>query len=169
VEIGNPRELEIVADLLSTDAVKVKPGVAALITGWGGDKTLHARVRLVEPSGFTKVSALGVDEQRVKVWLDFQDGEHASRKLGDGYRVEVSLITSERRGVLKVPTSALFRAADRWAVFAIRNGRAARREVQIGERNAIEAEVTSGLDEGDEVIVHPGDTIEEGVAVTKRG
>jgi multidrug efflux pump subunit AcrA (membrane-fusion protein) len=169
VEIGNPRELEIIADLLSTDAVKVKPGMAALVTGWGGDKTLRARVRLVEPAGFTKVSALGVEEQRVKVRLDFQDGEHGSRKLGDGYRVEVSLITSERQGVLKVPTSALFRTADRWAVFAVRGGRAAQTEIQVGERNAIEAEVTSGLDEGDEVIVHPGDTIEDGVAVTKRG
>jgi len=169
VEIGNPRELEIVADLLSTDAVKVKPGVAALVTGWGGDKTLRARVRLIEPAGFTKVSALGVEEQRVKVRLDFQNGEHGSRKLGDGYRVEVSLITSERQGVLKVPTSALFRTADRWSVFALRDGRAAQREVQIGERNAIEAEVTSGLEEGDEVIVHPGDTIEDGVTVTKRG
>lgn len=169
VEIGNPADLEIVSDLLSTEAVRVKPGLTALITDWGGDRTLKARVRLVEPAGFTKVSALGVEEQRVKVRLDFQEGEHGARKLGDGYRVEVSVITSEQRGVLKVPTSALFRSGDRWTVFVVRNGRAARTNVRIGLRNAVEAEVTSGLEEGEAVIVHPGDTVEDGVGVTGRG
>jgi HlyD family secretion protein len=168
VEIGNPDLLEVVVDLLSTDAVKVKPGFPALITGWGGDATLHARVRLVEPSGFTKISALGVEEQRVNVLLDFLEMEHSARTLGDGYRVEVNVIVSERRGVLKVPTSALFRVGDRWRVFAARDGRASTVEIQLGQRNAMEAEVVSGLAEHDAVIVHPGDTIADGVAVIQR-
>ena len=168
VDVGNPGLLEVVVDLLSTDAVKVKPGFPALITGWGGDATLHARVRRVEPSGFTKLSALGVEEQRVNVVLDFQDPAHTARTLGDGYRVEVSVIVSECRDVLKVPTSALFRVADRWYVFAARNGRASTAEIQLGQRNAVEAEVVSGLAENDAVIVHPGDTIADGVAVIQR-
>ena len=168
VEIGNPGRLEVVVDLLSTDAVKVKPGLPALITGWGGDATLHARVRLVEPSGFTKVSALGVEEQRVNVVLDFQNLEHIAGMLGDGYRVDVNVIVSECRGVLKVPTSALFRMGDQWRVFAARDGRASTVEVQLGQRNAVEAEVVSGLSEDDAVIVHPGDTIADGVAVIQR-
>jgi HlyD family secretion protein len=169
VEVGNPGEIEIVADLLSTDAVRVKPGFSALISGWGGDTTLHARVRLIEPAGFTKISALGVEEQRVNVLLDFLDAEHGAHKLGDGYRVEVSVIVWERAGVLKVPTSAIFRTGEQWAAFAVRDGRAVESEIRVGQRNALEAEVISGLDEGDQVIVHPGDTVADGVAVIQRG
>ena len=168
IDIGNPDLLEIVSDLLSTDAVKVKPGFPVLIDGWGGDTTLHGRVRLVEPAGFTKVSALGVEEQRVNVIIDFEDPAGPAQKLGDGYRVEVSVIVWERAGVLKVPTSALFRVGEAWAVFAVRDGRAAQTGIRIGQRNALEAELISGLDEGDSVIVHPGDTVAEGVSVTSR-
>jgi HlyD family secretion protein len=168
IEVGDPDQLEVVADLLSTDAVKVKPGFPVLITGWGGDTSLHGRVRLVEPAGFTKISALGVEEQRVNVLVDVDAAERAASKLGDGYRVEISVVIWERTGVLKVPTSALFRVGDAWATFAVRDERAAQTNVQIGQRNAIEAEVLSGLSEGDQVIVHPGDTIENGVAVTQR-
>ena len=168
IDIGNPDLLEIVSDLLSTDAVKVKPGFPVLIDGWGGDTTLHGRVRLVEPAGFTKVSALGVEEQRVNVIIDFEDPAGPAQKLGDGYRVEVSVIVWERAGVLKVPTSALFRVGEAWAVFAVRDGRAAQTGIRIGQRNALEAELISGLDEGDSVIVHPGDTVAEGVPVTSR-
>jgi HlyD family secretion protein len=168
VEVGNPAELEVVADLLSTDAVKVQPGFPVLITGWGGNDALRGRVRLVEPAGFTKISALGVEEQRVNVLIDFDADAGGRPALGDGYRVEVSIIIWERNGVLKLPTSALFRSGDAWAVFAVRNGRAVQETIQVGQRNATEAEVTSGLSEGDQLIVHPGDTVAEGVAVTPR-
>jgi HlyD family secretion protein len=168
VEVGNPERLEIVADLLSTDAVKVRPGYSVLITGWGGDATLRGRVRLVEPSGFTKISALGVEEQRVNVLVDFDDPVHDARKLGDGYRVEVSIVIWERDGVLKIPTSALFRIGSDWAVFAVRGDRAAQTVVTIGERNAVEAELLSGLAASDQVIIHPGDTVQDGVSVVRR-
>jgi HlyD family secretion protein len=168
IEVGNPAELEVVVDLLSADAVRVKPGFPALLSGWGGGVSLRGRVRRVEPSGFTKVSALGVDEQRVNVLLDFDDARARSMELGDGYRVEVAVIVWERENVLKVPTSALFRVGNEWAVFTVRDGRAAQTTVQIGQRNAVEAELISGLSEGDPVLVHPGDTVQNGVAVVPR-
>jgi len=166
VEVGNPDQLEVVADLLSTDAVKVQTGFAVLIGGWGGETTLSGRVRLVEPAGFTKISALGVEEQRVNVLIDFDDA--GGKQLGDGYRVEVSVIVWERDGVLKIPTSALFRVGNSWAVFAVHDGKAKQTTVEIGQRNAIEAELRSGLSQGDRVIIHPGDTIEDGVPVIRR-
>jgi HlyD family secretion protein len=169
VEVGDPTQLEIVVDLLSTDAVRVKPGLPAEIGGWGGTSTLCARVRRVEPAGFTKISALGVEEQRVNVVLDFEQAGPEVHNLGDAYRVEVSIIVWERTGVLKVPTSALFRTGDRWAVFAVRDGRAVETKIGVGQRNALEAEVISGLEEGARVIVHPGDTIHDGVRVVERG
>jgi HlyD family secretion protein len=168
IEVGNPDQLEIVADFLSTDAVKLQPGYPVLIDGWGGEKTLQGRVRIIEPAGFTKISALGVEEQRVNVLIDFEGTRAHLPKLGDGYRVEVSVIIWERSGVLKIPTSALFRVGNDWAVFAVRDGKAAQVAVQIGQRNAIEAEVRSGLSEGDAVILHPGDTVDDGVSVIRR-
>jgi HlyD family secretion protein len=168
IEIGNPNQLEIVADLLSTDAVRVEAGNPALISGWGGGTPLEGRVRLVEPAGFTKISALGVEEQRVNVLLDFDAASADARKLGDGYRVEVSIVIWERSNVLKIPTSALFRTGESWALFAVRDGKAVRTRVQIGQRSALEAEVLSGLSERDQVIVHPGDTVADGVAITAR-
>jgi HlyD family secretion protein len=168
IEVGNPNQLEIVSDFLSTDAVNVKPGFPVLISGWGGVPALRGRVRLVEPAGFTKVSALGVEEQRVNVVVDFEDAPNDASKLGDGFRVEVSIIVWEKNAVLKIPTSALFRAGDAWAVFAVRDGRAVRTAVRIGQRSALDAEVLSGLEKGAQVIVHPGDTVEDGVAVIRR-
>ena len=168
VEIGNPGQLEIVVDLLSTDAVKVQPKFRAHIEGWGGSAPLAGRVRLVEPAGFTRISALGVEEQRVNVLIDFDDPHGEARKLGDGYRVEVSIVIWERADVLKVPTSALFRQGDEWAVFTVRDATARQTMIRIGQRNAVEAEVLSGLGEGDLVIVHPGDTVLDGVSVTAR-
>jgi HlyD family secretion protein len=168
IEIGNPDQLEIVADVLSTDAVNVQPGFRVFVTGWGGNMPLEGRVRLIEPAGFTKISALGVDEQRVNVMIDFEDGGGETHTLGDGYRVEASIVVWERTGVLKVPTSALFRTGDTWSVFAVRDGKAAQTPLQIGRRNAVEAEVLSGLAESDRVIVHPGDTVDDGVRVTAR-
>jgi HlyD family secretion protein len=167
IEVGNSDQLEVVADLLSTDAVRIQPGLPVDISGWGGDTSLRGRVRIVEPAGFTKISALGVEEQRVNVLVDFEDAGGA-RKLGDRYRVDVSIIIWERAGVLKVPTSALFRVGEDWAVFAVRDGRAAETVVQIGQRNAVEAEVSAGLAEGDQVIVHPGDSVADAVAVAAR-
>ncbi len=167
IEVGNPEQLEVVADLLSTDAVKVQARMAVDLSGWGGDASLRGRVRLVEPAGFTKISALGVEEQRVNVLIDFED-VHDAKKLGDRYRVEVSIVIWEDNKVLRIPTSALFRVGNDWAAFVVRDGKAAQTIIRIGQRNAIEAEVVAGATESDAVIVHPGDTVEDGVAVTRR-
>jgi HlyD family secretion protein len=169
LEIGDSSRLEIVADLLSTDAVRAKPGARAIIEQWGGDKTLEARVRRVEPSGFTKISALGVEEQRVNVVLDFLDPAAAWAALGDAYRVEVRIVIWEGHDVLKVPTSALFREGDQWAVFLVgSDGRARRTVIEVGHQTGQEAEVLSGLSEGARVILHPGDTVVDGARVRPR-
>jgi HlyD family secretion protein len=168
VEIGNPRQIEIVADLLSTDAVRVKPGSRALIEQWGGDKPMGARVRRVEPSGFTKISALGVEEQRVNVVLDFVDPAAASAVLGDAFRVEVRVVTWEAEDVLKLPTAALFRQGEAWAVYVVDNGRARRTLVTLGHQTGQEAEVASGVSEGARVVLHPGDTLADGARVKER-
>jgi HlyD family secretion protein len=139
-------------DLLSTDAVKVKPGAPVLIENWGGPAPLRARVRTVEPYGFTKVSALGIEEQRVNVIVDFVD---SSDGLGDGYRVDARIVIWASPSVLKVPASALFRSGQEWNVFVIENGRARVSPVEVGHRNASEAEITKGLNEGAMVILHP--------------
>lgn len=169
LEIGDPAQLEIVSDLLSTDAVRVKPSARTIVEQWGGDKTLDARVRRVEPAGFTKISALGVEEQRVNVILDFVDPSTAWASLGDAYRVEVRIVIWEASNVLKVPTSALFRERDRWAVYRFDAGRAQRTVVELGHQAAQEAEVKSGLSDGARVILHPGDTITDGARVKERG
>jgi HlyD family secretion protein len=168
VEVGDPRRLEIVSDLLSSDAVQVRPGAQVLLEQWGGDHALRARVRRVEPSGFMKVSALGVEEQRVNVVMDFEDPLEAWSALGDGYRVEVRIVVWEGAGVLTVPTSSLFRRGDAWAVFAVRGGRAALSPVAIGRRNGVAAEVLSGLREGDSVVLHPSDALGHGTRVARR-
>ena len=168
LEVGDPADLEIVSDLLSTDAVKIRPGNKILIEEWGGGEPLRGRVRRIEPSGFTKISALGIEEQRVNVIIDFEDSREAWEALGDGYRVEVRIIIWEREDVLKIPTSSLFRDGDRWAVFTVAEGKAVRRTIEIGQRNGLEAEVLSGFSEGDLVLVHPSDAISDGVAVTSR-
>ncbi|MEO8501285.1 MAG: efflux RND transporter periplasmic adaptor subunit [Vicinamibacteria bacterium] len=166
LELGAPRDLEIVADFLSTDAVKVNPGDAVRIEQWGGEKALNGRVRRVEPSGFLKLSALGVEEQRVNVIISFEDAAEVWQRLGDGYRVEVSVVIWEQPDILKVPTGALFRHAGSWAVFIFDGGRARLREVGIGRRNELEAQVLSGLEAGARVIIHPGDGISDGTRVT---
>jgi HlyD family secretion protein len=168
LEIGDPMHLEIVSDLLSTDAVQVKPGSRAIIDRWGGEDTLHATVRRVEPSGFTKISALGVEEQRVNVVLDLADGSAACAALGDAYRVEVRIVIWESRDVVKVPTSALFRQGQQWAVYRVVDGRAQRTSVEMGHRTGQEAEIVTGVSVGDRVIVHPGDALKQGARVTFR-
>ncbi|NJL28883.1 MAG: efflux RND transporter periplasmic adaptor subunit [Thermoanaerobaculia bacterium] len=168
LEVADPAALEIVSDLLSTDAVKVRAGQNVLIEQWGGDHTLEGKVRRVEPSGFTKISALGVEEQRVNVIVDFQDPHAAWEALGDGFRVEIRIVVWERDDVLKVPVSSLFRQGDDWAVFAVGEGKARLGKVEVGQRNDLEAEVLSGLAEGEQVIVHPSDKVTDGVGVAAR-
>lgn len=165
VEIGDPAALEIVLDLLSADAVMVKPGAETWIEHWGGERRLDARVRLVEPSGFTKVSALGVEEQRVNVVADFTGDPAERAALGDGYRVHARIVVWQSADAVRVPLSALFRDGDRWAVFVIEGDRAQKRAVEIGHRGDREAEVVSGAAEGDRVITHPGDRVKDGARV----
>lgn len=167
LELGNPGDLEIVSDLLSADAVKVRAGQPVLIEQWGGEGALKGRVRRVEPSGFMKVSALGVEEQRVNVIIDF-DEPAAGRSLGDGYRVDVRIVVWEGADVVKAPTSSLFRRGEDWAVFVVDGGRARLRKVAVGRRNGLEAHILSGLSSGERVIVHPGDTLREGSRVRPR-
>jgi HlyD family secretion protein len=168
LEIGDPARLEVVSDLLSTDAVRIRPGARATIEQWGGRQPLEGRVRRIEPAGFTKISALGVEEQRVNVVIDVVDPAAAWAALGDAYRVEVRVVIWEAASVLKVPTGALFRDGEKWAVYVVDNDRARRAIVEIGHQTGQEAEVTSGLAEGSRVIMHPGDTLAAGARVIER-
>jgi HlyD family secretion protein len=169
VAIGDPRQLEIVAEILSTDAVQIRAGARATIEHWGGERTLAATVRRIEPAGFTKISALGVEEQRVNVVLDLVDDGEACTLQGDAYRVDARIVTWEARHVLKVPTSALIRDDTRWAVYVADAGRARRTIVEVGRQTGLEAEVTSGLSDGAVVIVYPGDLVRDGARITRRG
>jgi len=168
IEIGDPHRLEIVVDLLSTDAVRVQRGARTIIEQWGGERHLEARVRRIEPSGFTKISALGVEEQRVNVVLDFVDPAAAWAALGDAYRVEVRIVIWEAAAVQKVPTSALFRQGEKWAAYTVAEGRARRVIVELGHQTGQEAEVVSGLSEGAPVILHPVDTLADGARVKEK-
>jgi HlyD family secretion protein len=168
LEVGNVGDLEIVADLLSSAAVRVQPGQPVLIEQWGGDQPLRGRVRLVEPSGFTKISALGVEEQRVNTIIDFAEPAGTRPPVGDGYRVEVRIIVASREDVLKVPASSLFRRGTEWALYVVENDRAVARTVQIGLRSGLEAEVTGGLNGDERIIVYPSDAVTEGVKVEAR-
>ena len=168
IEIGDPQDIEVVSDLLSTDAVRVRPGSATRLEQWGGDQTLTATVRRVEPSGFMKVSALGVEEQRVNVLMDFDDPVAASALLGDGYRAEVRIVVWEADDVVQVPTSALFRQGENWAVYVLDGASARLTTVTVDHRNSQWAEVLQGLSPGDEVVVHPPDTLTAGTEVSRR-
>ena len=168
LEIGNLQDLEIVTDLLSSAAVAVQPVQNVLIEQWGGGYPLEGRVRRVEPSGFTKISALGVEEQRVNVLIDFEQPQEPHAGLGDGYRVEVRIVVWSRDDVLKVPTSSLFRDGEGWAVYKVIDGAARLQEVEIGQRSGLEAEVLSPLSVGDQIVVYPSDAIQDGVSVVPR-
>jgi HlyD family secretion protein len=168
LELGDTRALEVEVELLSADAVKVGPGTVARLSRWGGEGTLEARVRLVEPTGFTKISALGVEEQRVRVIADLVSPEEKWQRLGEGYRVEAAFVLWSGDRVLQIPASALFKQGEQWAVFVVANGFARRRVVEIGHRNGLTAEVLSGLKEGESVIPHPDDKITDGAAVVTR-
>jgi HlyD family secretion protein len=168
VEVGDPLDLEVVVDVLSSDAVRIEAGAAAQLEQWGGEAPLNARVRLVEPSGFTKISALGVEEQRVNVILDLEDSPDQRSTLGDGFRVEARIVVWEQPDVLKVPTSALFRSESDWAVFVIEQGQARLRTIELGRQNDLEAQILQGLDEQEQIVTHPGDKLKDGVAVFVR-
>ncbi|HEX9648098.1 MAG TPA: HlyD family efflux transporter periplasmic adaptor subunit [Alphaproteobacteria bacterium] len=168
VEVGDPANLEVVVDLLSEDAVKVGAGDPVLIEQWGGQGELAGRVRRVEPYGFTKVSALGIEEQRVNVVIDFTDAREKWQALGHGFRVEVRIVIWQADDVLQVPIGAMFRIGDAWAVFVDTGGRAARRTIEVGHLNDRTAEVLSGLDEGEAVVLHPSDRVAEGARILKR-
>jgi HlyD family secretion protein len=167
LELGDPTRLEIVADLLSTDAVRVQAGGDVLIDQWGGAEPLRGRVRRVEPSGFMKVSALGVEEQRVNVIIDFVDAA-AARALGDGYRVEVRIVIWRQEQTLKVPVGSLFRHGEGWAVFVAADGVARLRPVRLGQRNENEGQILSGLSAGDTIVLHPPDTLIDGTKIAVR-
>jgi HlyD family secretion protein len=166
--LGDPAALEVVVDLLSVDAVRVPEGASAEVMGWGGDAVLQARVRTVEPAGFTRVSALGIEEQRVNVVLDPVPGDPGWTRLGDGFQVDARIILDRAVDVLRVSTAALFRTGEGWAVFRILEGRAVETPVVLGRRSQAEAEVLSGLESGDRVVVYPSDRVEDGVRISER-
>ncbi|MYZ48200.1 efflux RND transporter periplasmic adaptor subunit [Propylenella binzhouense] len=166
-QIGNPSDLEVVVDLLSSDAVRVRPGAEAYVEGWGGGEILPARVRRVDPAAFTKVSALGIEEQRVNTVLDLVAPAAQTKRLGHEYRVDVRIVLW-RGEVVRVPLAALFRQGADWAVFKVVDGKAALTRVKIDHRNTAQAEVTAGLSPGDVVILHPSDRVEDGIRVASR-
>jgi HlyD family secretion protein len=168
IEIGDPRTLEVEVDLLSADAVRVHPGTAVLLERWGGPGALKGVVRVVEPSGFTKVSALGVEEQRVWVIVALTSPPPEWQRLGDAYRVEARLIVWEAKDVLQLPASALFRDGDGWAAFVVEQGKARKRQVRVGQGNGLQTELVSGIAAGAKVLVHPDDRIHDGVGVAVR-
>jgi HlyD family secretion protein len=169
VEVGDSRNLEIAVDLLSEDAVKVQPGQRVIIEGWGGAAPLAGRVRLVEPFGFTKVSALGIEEQRVNVIIDLTSARAERTRLAHGYQVQARIVLAEHEGIIKVPLTALFRDGAHWAVFVAAAGRARLQHVELGERNGLEAQIASGLAAGEAVVLHPSDRVGNGVRIAARG
>lgn len=168
IVIGDPRSLEVEVDVLSADAVRIRPGQQVRFTRWGGEGTLEGKVRTVEPAGFTKISALGVEEQRVLVIADIASPRKQWSGLGDGYRLEASFLLWEGEEVLQVPSGALFRQGEGWAAFVVEKGKARVRSIQVGKRNGLSAEVLSGLSEGDSVIVHPSTQVRDGTRVRER-
>jgi len=169
IEIGDPKQLEVIVDLLSTDAVRVEPGQRVLVEAWGGTDPLQGVVHRIEPYGFTKVSALGVEEKRVKVLIELTDPQQRWERLGHGYRVQPRIILAEAEGVLKIPRGALFRDGENWAVYVLEDDVARRRHVELGLQNSLEAEIAAGLQEGERVVLQPGDRVSEGVLLEERG
>ncbi len=168
IDIGDPSQLEVKVEVLSADAVNIRPGTSVLFERWGGDKPLTGKVTIVEPEAFTKVSSLGVEEQRVLVIADITSLPESWQRLGDEYRVEASFIVWEGDDVLQVPESALFRKDSGWAVFVMKDKKARLREVQVGHRNGLAAEIISGISEGETVIIYPDESIRDGVRVRIR-
>lgn len=168
MEIGDPRSLEVVAEFLSSDAARISAGAPALIDAWGGERTLRGRVRQVEPYGFLKVSALGIEEQRVNVIIDLVDPPAAWAAVGHGYRVEAAVTVWSAPAVVQAPVAALFRRNGRWAVFRVEDGRARLRAVTVGRNNGETAEIRAGLRAGDQLVLHPGPSIVDGGRIRAR-
>ena len=167
LQIGDPQKLEIAVPLISEEAVKVREGASATITDWGGPGILRAHVRRIEPSGFTKVSALGVEEQRVNILLDFADPPDRRAAISDGFRVIAHIVVWEKPDAVRVPASALFRNGAGWAVFAVRGARAVLTPVTVGRSSDSASEIIRGLGVGDQVIIHPSDRVHDGVKITR--
>ncbi|GAA5524494.1 macrolide export protein MacA [Microbulbifer aestuariivivens] len=168
VEIGNAAKLEVVVDLLSRDAVQVEPGAPVEFTSWGGDRPLSGSVRLIEPFGFTKFSALGIEEQRVNVIVDFTEPRERWSRLGHGYRVDAAIRIWRGEDILQIPTGALFRHRGDWAVFRVNGERVERVLVKVGRNNGLQAEILDGLENGQVLVLHPSERISDGVKVQQR-
>ncbi len=168
LEVGDPEALEVEVEVLSSQAVRIVPGAKVMFDRWGGDQPLAGAVRVVEPTGYTKISALGVEEQRVRVIADFVSPRAEWQRVGDGYRVEARFVVWEGADVLQIPASALFRHNHGWAVFVVDGGRARLRPIETGQRNGLQVQVLSGLDAGTPVIAHPDDKIVDGARVKPR-
>jgi HlyD family secretion protein len=167
LEIGEPGRIEIVADFLSTDAVRIQPGAPVLIEGWGGGEPLKGRVRRIEPAGFMKVSALGVEEQRVNVLIDFENPSAATR-LGDAFRVEVRVVVWQEENVVKAPVGSLFRRGNDWGAFVINGEQVHLVTTELGQRNDEDAQIIKGVSPGQTVVLHPPDTLTDGARVRVR-
>jgi HlyD family secretion protein len=168
LEIGDPANMEIQVDLLSEDAVRVRAGQRVAIEAWGGPGTLAGLVRRVEPFAFTKVSALGIEEQRVNVLIDLTEPRERWRRLGHGYRVQPRIVVWEARNVLQVPQSALFRDGEQWAVFVVENDTARLRRVGVGQHNDTHMQIVGGLTTGERIVLHPNDRIADGTRIVAR-
>jgi HlyD family secretion protein len=168
LELGDPSDLEVEIDVLSPDAVRIRPGAEVRLEHWGGDRALAGRVRRVEPAGWTRISALGVEEQRVWVIVDMLEPRGIWSELGDAFRVEARIIVDQVSDALKIPAGALFRRGNQWTVFVVEDGRARLQPITVGLRNDLEAQVLEGLDEGDRVIVHPSDQVRDRARVAPR-
>ena len=168
LEIGDSKNLEVRIELLSSDAVKIKKGGVVFFKRWGGEGTLTGRVRIVEPAGFTKVSSLGVEEQRVLVIAEFTSPPETWRLLGDGYRLEAHFVVWEGKDILQIPASGLFRSGKEWAVFVEDNEKARLQTLEVGQRNGLTAQIISGLKEKERVVAHPDDSIKNGTPIRPR-
>lgn len=167
VELGDPQNLEMEIDVLSTDAVRIRPGSKLLVQHWGGDHPLQGTVRVVEPAAFTKVSSLGVEEQRVNIIADFDEPKERLETLGDGFRVETEIIVDHLNNVLQVPNSSLFRHQREWHVFSVEDGLAVLKPVSIGAQNETHTQILNGLSKDDEVILYPSDSIKAQTKVVR--
>jgi HlyD family secretion protein len=168
LELGDPAALEVVVDVLTADAVQIQPGAQVELVRWGGERALMGRVQRVEPSAFTKISALGVEEQRVNVVIELASPREEWEALGDGFRVEARIRVWREDDVVRIPSSALFRHEEGWAVYVIEGEQARLRVVQVGRRNGFEAQITEGLEPGARVVVHPSEQVVDGVTVRVR-
>lgn len=168
MELGNPSQLEVVVDVLTEDAAQIRPGTPVQLSNWGGPETLEGRVRLIEPAAFTKVSALGVEEQRVNAVIDITSAPDKRATLGDGFKVDVRVLVQVVESAVKVPVSALFPVGARSALFVVEGGRARQREIEVAARNGVEAWVKTGLAAGAPVIVYPPTALKDGARVTTR-